>query len=351
MEIDAETIRPGVVGMLRANLGVQAGESVLVVTDVPTPEQWEEWPVSQLEEAFRRAALARRVAEIAAEELPACAVGFLAYPATGRSGSEPGREVAARLREANVVVAITSFSLSHTHAREGACRAGARVASMPRFVPEMFYPDGPLAVDYRRIAQETARIAACLTAARVATVRSPAGTDLEFSLEGREGRVDDGLYLRPGMWGNLPGGEAYIAPVEGTAEGVLAVEPGWHHRLVEPMRLVFSGGAVVAVDGGGEVGEHLRGLLGLEGRQPTAEERARRHLAELGVGTNPNARRTDITLEAEKIKGTVHVAIGDNSHMGGANVADYHADFVVPRATLLLDGQVVMDEGRWTFGW
>ncbi|MBC7220604.1 aminopeptidase [Candidatus Bipolaricaulota bacterium] len=350
MGIEVETIRPGVVGMLRVNLGIQAGESVLVVTDVPTPEQWGEWAVSQLEEVSQRAALARQVAEIAAEELPACVVGFLAYPATGRSGSEPGDEVAARLREVNVVVAITSFSLSHTRAREDACRAGARVASMPRFLPEMFYRDGPLAVDYRRIAQETARIAACLTGARVATVRSPAGTDLEFGLEGREGRVDDGLYLRPGTWGNLPGGEAYIAPVEGTAEGVLVVEPEWHHRLVEPMRLVFSCGAVVAVDGGGEVGERLRDLLGLGGRQPTAEERARRHLAELGVGTNPNARRTDITLEAEKIKGTVHVAIGDNSHMGGANVADYHADFVVPRATLLLDGQTVMDEGRWTFG-
>ena len=349
MEINVETIRAGVASMLCVNLGVKAGESVLVVTDVATPEQWIKWPVLQLQDLSRRATLARLVAEIAAQELPACTVGFLAYPATGRSGSEPGEEVAARMQEANVVVAVTTFSLSHTSAREAACRAGARVASMPGFIPEMFYSGGPLLVDYYQIAQDTARIAACLTRTRVATVRSPAGTNLEFRLDGREGRVDDGLYLYPGAWGNLPGGEAYIAPVEGTGEGVLVVEPGWHPGLVEPMRLVFSRGAVVAVEGGGEVGESLRALLGVGSHQPTARERARSLLAELGVGTNPNARRTDITLEAEKIKGTVHVAIGDNAHMGGINVADYHADFVIPRATLLLDGKIVMDKGEWAF--
>lgn len=346
MDIDIEAIRPGVLGMLRVNMGLQPGERLLVVTDVPTPAQWAEWPLPQLQEVCRRSSLARLVAQIAREEYPGCRVDFFAYPATGRSGMEPGAETAARLREANVVVAITSFSLSHTEAREGACRAGARVASMPRFLPEMFYPGGAMAVDYQRVAEETARIAALLTAARTATVRSPAGTDITFSLEGREGQADDGLYTRPGSWGNLPAGEAYTAPVEGSGRGVLVVQAGWHPGLEHDMRLVFEDGEVVAVEGGGELGERLRDLLAI-GRAPTPEERARRNLAELGIGTNPNARRTDVTLEAEKIRGTVHLAIGDSSHMGGRTVADLHTDFVIPRATLLLDGRPVMEDGNW----
>lgn len=93
--------------------------------------------------------------------------------------------------------------------------------------------------------------------------------------------------------------------------------------------------------------EELAATLGLTQLHPPTEVLARRNVGELGVGTNPNAKRTDIVLEAEKIKGTVHIGIGDNSHMGGVNVADFHQDFVVPRATLVLDGtRVVMRDGK-----
>jgi len=51
-------------------------------------------------------------------------------------------------------------------------------------------------------------------------------------------------------------------------------------------------------------------------------------------------------VEAEKIMGTVHLAVGDGSHMGGVVVADVHEDFVIPRPTLLLDDRLIMDEGR-----
>jgi leucyl aminopeptidase (aminopeptidase T) len=74
---------------------------------------------------------------------------------------------------------------------------------------------------------------------------------------------------------------------------------------------------------------------------------ARRNLAELGIGTNPNARQPDNVLEAEKIKGTVHIAIGDNIHMGGQVESDLHEDFVQPQADLLLDGQPAMIKGAW----
>jgi leucyl aminopeptidase (aminopeptidase T) len=132
--------------------------------------------------------------------------------------------------------------------------------------------------------------------------------------------------------------------VEGTAEGELVVEKGWFPNLVEDMTITFRTGEVQQIRGGGEVNRMLSQILGLESKR----NRKRCNLAELGIGTNPKAQRTDITIEAEKIKGTIHIGIGDNSHMGGKVVADYHQDFVVPRPDLYLDGEKKMDEGTWT---
>ena len=111
------------------------------------------------------------------------------------------------------------------------------------------------------------------------------------------------------------------------------------------MVITFKRGEVSSIEGESQVSAKLRQILGLEPGQKRREKRC--NLAELGIGTNPKARRTDITIEAEKIKGTVHIGIGDSSHMGGKVVADYHQDFVVPKPDLYLDGQIVMDRGKW----
>lgn len=343
--IDKDLIAPGVIDMFRVNMGVRDGEKILVATDVLSADRWTSYAAADLEMILRRSYLARLVADIAREAFPACPVEFYTFEATCQPGKEPPAAATAKFKEADVLVAIVSFSLTHTEAREDACRAGVRVASMPRFVPEMFYPGGPMAVDYRAIAAETRAIADLITAAEEVTVRSPHGTDITFSVKGRPGQRDDGLYTSKGAWGNLPAGEAYTAPLEGIGKGRLVVCKGWFPGLTEAdMILHFEDGEVVTVEGGGEVGRKLAAFLDLPARGVGAKPR--RMLAELGVGTNPNARRTDINLEAEKIKGTVHIAIGDGSHMGGLNVADFHQDHVIPQADLVLDGQLIMENGQ-----
>ncbi len=343
---EKETIADGVVNMLRVNMGLQAGERLLMVTDVPCASEWQDEAPARLGAMLTRAMLARIVADVATDRFPGCAVTLLPFPSAGGHGAEPDGSVATQLQAADVVVAITTYSLSHTDAREKATQQGVRLASMPGFETRMFEPAGPMAVNYQQIAEDCQRIADPLTAADDVQVRTEYGTDLTFSIAGRPGQVDDGLYAgEPGLWGNLPAGETYVVPVEGTGRGRLVVPAGWYPGLQDQMIFDFEEGQVVELTGGGEVGDTFRALLRLGSDEPVYERR--RNLAELGIGTNPNARRPDNVLEAEKIKGTVHIAVGDNLHMGGEVESDIHEDFVQPEPDLFLDGEPVILRGKW----
>lgn len=339
-------IAQGVMDMLRVNMGLKAGEALLVVTDVPRISDWQSENQAKLEAMLERGVLARLVAEAATEGFPDSSVAFLPFLATGGHGAEPDEAAALRMREADVLIALTTYSLSHTDAREATTQSGGRVASMPEFEAHMFEAGGPMAADYRQIAADCQAFADLLTAANEVVLRTPHGTDLRFSLGERPGQVDDGLYgSEPGIWGNLPAGEAYAIPLEGTGEGQLVAPAGWYPRLTEDMIFRIEKGEVVELLGGGEVGDRFRALFSLDSNDPLYK--ARRNLAELGIGTNPNARKADNVLEAEKIRGTVHIGIGDSIHMGGRVEADSHEDFVQPQPDLLLDGKPVILGGEW----
>jgi leucyl aminopeptidase (aminopeptidase T) len=337
-----DKIRQGVLNMLEVNLGVQEGESVLVLTDPPTLSQWSDLSVEELQEALERCVLARIVADVAAEATPTLVTTFLTYPRTVRFGAELDDDTAEKMRRSDVVVAINNNSLTHTRAAQEACRAGARVASMPRFFAEMF--EGPMTADYHQVAEDSRRMAELLTKARSARLTTPDGTDLTMDLNGRSGDVDSGFVAGMERPINLPGGEAFIVPVEGKAEGKVVVTPDGFARLNENMTISFAAGQAFDIKGGGSVGDEYRQLLELPtpGLQP-----GRRNLAELGIGTNPKATSVKSTLEAEKIMGTVHVALGDNSVMGGTVEADLHQDFVLWDPNLYLDDKLVIENGQW----
>jgi leucyl aminopeptidase (aminopeptidase T) len=202
-----------------------------------------------------------------------------------------------------------------------------------------------MAADSEEVARLSKLFAERLTRAREAVVRTASGTDLALNLEGRDGLADHGLFTQAGDFGNLPAGEAYIAPVEGLGQGRLVVPAGWWHGLAEDMALTFEDGLVREIEGGGQIREQLLPLLGLG--EDMERDRARCNLAELGIGTNPFARSVESGLEAEKIKGTIHIAIGDNAHIGGIVSSDVHFDMIIPEVDLLLDGEKVIGDGEW----
>jgi aminopeptidase len=66
----------------------------------------------------------------------------------------------------------------------------------------------------------------------------------------REWITDTGLLRGRGIYGSLPAGDVFVAPVENSAEGMLVGDeslPGL--RLTEPVWLVFEAGRVVSIEG------------------------------------------------------------------------------------------------------
>jgi leucyl aminopeptidase (aminopeptidase T) len=160
-----------------------------------------------------------------------------------------------------------------------------------------------------------------------------------MSIEGRNGIADTGLLTERGAFGNLPAGEAFLAPVEGTAAGTIVVDGsvGDSGALTDPITLVVSAGYVTEIRGDASGG--LEKLLQPHGRDAYS-------IAELGIGTNDRARIVGNVLEDEKVLGTVHIAMGNNAFMGGKVNVPSHHDAVLRRPDLLIDGTAIMRAGE-----
>src|SRR5204862_464719 len=174
-------------------LGVAAGEDVVVVVDSETR------PLGD--------ALRRRAAEARADAVLAL------MDERADNGTEPPPRVASALAAADVFIAPTSKSLSHTRARKAASDAGARGATMPGVTIDMLAR--VMAVDLPALRARSAAVARALSDAEEAHVTCPLGSDLRLDLHGRDGISDDGDLSAPGAFGNLPCGEGFIAPAGG----------------------------------------------------------------------------------------------------------------------------------------
>ncbi|RLJ70759.1 leucyl aminopeptidase (aminopeptidase T) [Hydrogenivirga caldilitoris] len=228
------------------------------------------------------------------------------------------------------VVAFPYFSTTHTFYRKALTEVfGARYVSMPLFDPTMFLTS--MNVDWGFVAKLSTDIADMLTEAEWVHVKSEYGTDLEFSVKGRKGIADTGLFHNPGEFGNLPAGEAFTAPIETEAYGRLVILYAPDRELERPITMKFIDGGVESIEGFEDYRYFIEDIFK---KMPEA-----RFIAEFGVGTNPKASRPDNLLEAEKILGTVHVAIGDNHTFGGLNKVGFHTDYVVFKPTVLIGGK------------
>ncbi len=253
--------------------------------------------------------------------------------------------VAEAMKAAEVVLIPTTMSLSHTEARRAATKQGARIASMPGITEDMISVGG-LTADYKQVASLTGKLAALMEKAKTAKITTHSGTNLSMSIEKRPPLSDTGLYHKPCDWGNLPAGEVCMAPVEGTTNGTLVidnmVDSALNLSITQPLQITVKDGW--AQNFVGPNATNLESIL------KTADKNAY-NVAELGIGTNPKARIIGNVLEDEKVLGTVHIALGDNtSFAGGHTKSNIHLDGILFKPTVKIDKRLLMQNGKLLVG-
>lgn len=302
-------------GILSNCMALKAGESFLVVADDAKRELGE-----ALWEAGR---------QLGAEAM------FVVMNQREKSGQEPPAAISEAMKRSDVVVCVTQHSLTHTKARKEAAANGTRLATMPAITEDMFL-EGAITADYSQVKALTEKVTELLTRANTIRIEKE-GKALTFSINGRNGVPSTGVYVNPGESGNLPSGEAYIAPVEGTAEGQIVVDGSIAGigKIDSPLLLTVKDGRIVEAEGA-EADRLLKTLGDGDGRL----------LGEFGIGTNDKARITGVVLEDEKVYGTIHVAFGSNNTFGGTIAAGVHIDLVVKAPDVYADDELIMKDGK-----
>jgi 2,5-dihydroxypyridine 5,6-dioxygenase len=257
---------------------------------------------------------------------------------------EPPRPVALAMRDADVVITMAYGELMHTRARKEACAAGVKYVAVGGITKEYLVRLHMTPEYLYEVRALTERIARRLTEASTARVTTRAGSDLTMSLEGRSG-----LTLLPfgakGTFCMVPSyAEAPCPPVEDSVEGVAVIDgtmvgaPEIEGLVEEPFTVTFEKGRIVKISEGKDAMK-LKNLLDV------LDEKARM-FAELGVNSHHKIPRKLIgTRIDDAVAGHIHIGLGRNDHIGGRTSTDAHLDLLMTWATLLLDGQPILEDG------
>jgi aminopeptidase len=168
------------------------------------------------------------------------------------------------------------------------------------------------------------------------------GPNVDLSLS-----VKDRIFINACGENNMPDGEVYTGPVEGSANGWVhftypAVNQG---RVVEGIQLNFKDGQVIKAT----AEKNQDYLLRMLDSDPGA-----RFLGEFAIGTNYQINRfTKSILLDEKIGGSFHLALGAGyPETGSVNRSQIHWDMICDMrqdSEILADGEVIYSDGEFVF--
>lgn len=255
------------------------------------------------------------------------------------NGEEPSDVVAELMQKFDVVFCPTAKSLTHTNARRSASANGVRIATFPGITKDVMIRG--MNADYNAISKRTIKLQKILEKGKSIKITAPAGTDINFEIAGRKVIPSKGLFHAKGESGNLPTGETFLAPVEGTSNGVFVVDGS-----MAGLGLIKNANISIEVENGyatkitgGTLAKKLKDMLDKVGKEA-------RNIAEFGIGTNDSAKLSGVLLEDEKVMGTIHIALGNNVSMGGSVNVPIHLDGVVKKPTVWMDGKLLMKDGN-----
>jgi leucyl aminopeptidase (aminopeptidase T) len=187
------------------------------------------------------------------------------------------------------------------------------------------------------------RLAGILGTADEVQVTAPGGTDLTFSVRGRQPMVHDGIVddedIAAGVLeSSIPSGSVTIMPQETSAEGVVVfdVPQAWAGRSIRRMRWEFRGGRLTKFDGDAAA-------LALR-KQYELATGDRDRIGWFTIGTNPKAVLG--FLQNPIVRGAVTVGVGGSQFMGGPNKSSFAFEDTVRAATVEADGKPIVRDGK-----
>ena len=161
-------------------------------------------------------------------------------------------------------------------------------------------------------------------------ISSPSGTELTLSVKNRDFFTDTQLNWKTLKWMNLPVGEVIVAPEESSLSGNLVCDTaiGGIGLLKNSLIIEAKEGKAVKIKSKNKsVLKRVKSALNTDSWSNT--------IGEFAFGINPSARVVNEFLETEKIKGTCHIAFGNNTEFpGGMNPSFNHMDFLIAKPTI-----------------
>ncbi|MFH0732687.1 MAG: hypothetical protein V2A72_07195 [Candidatus Omnitrophota bacterium] len=231
--------------------------------------------------------------------------------------------------------------------------------------------------DYVKMRQAADKIHSLFEEGSFLHITTANGTDIRVDIKNKHGVKEVGD-LKDQVYANIPTGEYYIAPGDGT-NGVIVFDvcgSVYSHsedstrpiKLIEKIRVEIEKGYVAKdengkfkITGGSQAKLLIKSLedgeekaqkeaerLGLEGDAITQYVKNTYHIGEFAIGLNEKAQQMGIIVVDEKIRGTCHFAFGNNFD----NKCTYnHIDWIFNKPSIELyreDGTfiTVMDEGE-----
>lgn len=257
-------------------------------------------------------------------------------------GQEPNESIAGKMFNATVIFCITKMSMAHTKARLNANNNGVKYFSLPDYSDEVMSSPALLA-DFKSIKTISIKIADMLSDAEEIRLTTALGTDLTLNVKGRTANPAPGFCYDNILLASPPDGETNIAPNETLTNGVAVIDGSIPCKeiglLSSPVTLTIKNGMVTEITG--QQSETLTKVFDRLGNPKC------RIVAEFGMGLNKLAELKGSMLEDEGTLGTIHLGIGSNKTIGGLNEVAFHLDHIIRKATVAIDGKIIMKDGTF----
>ncbi|MFH1382211.1 MAG: hypothetical protein ABIH70_04880 [Chloroflexota bacterium] len=260
-------------------------------------------------------------------------------------GQEPPPNIIAAIKASNIVLEISERAsfLGHTTAVREARAAGTRRYMIPTEATD-YYSKDPISFEALEIVKKRGeKLAEMMTKANTARITTPYGTDVTMSLKDRKA-----IAIHPLSGGIVPDyGEAAIAPVEGSTEGVVVADAsvrGWGYLLRKPIRFEVKKGRVQLESIRSDMAEQAERFK----KSLSLDQNANNCAAELGLGINhilSQILRGTYASDYATI-GTYHIACGRNNDIGGQTLSTIHQDVLMTGGNVKLDDVTVIENGE-----